>query len=110
MAWERCTYGEEIAMRRVLQVCGVAAAVAAVVGVNVPDTGAQGIVSGVIVPPISVVTPGMPVAMPIAVPGMAGQSIMPGISVEMAGTGSGSERRVTHTESRTSEPATIVLS
>jgi hypothetical protein len=28
----------------------------------------------------------------------------------MAGTGSGSERQVTHKESRTSEPATIVLS
>jgi hypothetical protein len=28
----------------------------------------------------------------------------------MAGTGSGSEGHVTHTETRTSEPATIVLS
>lgn len=97
-------------MRWVLQVCGVAAAVATLVGFNVPVTGAQGIVSGVVVPPTSAVTPGMPVAMPIAVPGMSGQPIMPGISVGMAGTGSGSQRHVTHTESRTSEPATIKLS
>ena len=97
-------------MRRVLQVCGVAAAVAALVGINVPATGAQGIVSGVIMPPISVVTPAMPVGVTVSVPGMVSQPVMPGISVGMAGTGSGSERHVTHTESRTSEPATIVLS
>jgi hypothetical protein len=103
-------HGEENAMRRVLQVCGVAAVLASLVGVHVPATGAQGIVSGIIVPPISAVTPGMPVGVTVSVPSMVSQPIMPGISVGMAGTGSGSEGHVTHTETRTSEPATIVLS
>lgn len=97
-------------MRRILQVCGVTAAVAALVGVNVPMTGAQGIVSGITVPPISVVIPGMPLGVNVAVPSVPGAHIMPGISVGMAGTGSGGERNVTYKESRTSEPATIVLS
>ena len=96
-------------MRRVLQVCG-AAVLVAVMGIQVPVTGAQGIVSGVILPPISAVTPGMPVGVTISVPSMASAPIMPGVSVGMVGTGSGSEGHVTHSESRTSEPATIVLS
>jgi hypothetical protein len=73
-------------------------------------TGAQGIVSGVILPPISAVTPGMSFGVTVSVPSMAIQPIMPGISVGMAGTGSGGERHVTHKESRTSEPATIEVS
>lgn len=97
-------------MRRVLQVCGVGVALAALIGVNVPATGAQGIVSGITLPPISVVIPGMPLGVTVAVPGVPSTSIITGISVGMAGTGSGGERSVTHKESRTSEPATIVLS
>jgi hypothetical protein len=97
-------------MKRVLQACGVAAVLAALVCVQAPATGAQGIVSGIVVPPISAVTPGMPVGVNVSVPSLVSQPIMPGISVGMAGTGAGSERHVTHTESRTSEPATIVLS
>lgn len=102
--------GEENAMRRVLQVCGVAAAVASLMGVSITATGAQGIVSGVTLPPISVVTPGMPIGVTVAVPGMVSSPVMPGISVGMAGTGSGNQKEVTYKESNTSEPATIVLS
>jgi hypothetical protein len=101
--------GEENTMRRVLQVCGVAGALASLICVHVPVTGAQGILSGVTLPPISAVTPGMPIGVTVSVPSMVSQPIMPGISVGMAGTGSGSEGHVTHTESRTSEPATIEL-
>ena len=97
-------------MRRVLQVCGVAAALASLVCVHVPVTGAQGIISGVILPPISGVTPGMPPGVMVSVPNVPGLPIMSGISVGMAGTGPGSEREVTYKESTTSEPATIVLS
>lgn len=96
-------------MRRVLQVCGVAAAVAALVTIHVPVTGAQGIISGVMVPPISVATSGMPNGVTVAVPSMVRPSVMPGISVGMTGTGSGSQREVTYKESNTSEPAIIVL-
>lgn len=97
-------------MRRVLQACGVAAVLASLVCVQVPVTGAQGIVSGIIVPPISAVTPGRPVGVTVSVPSMVSAPIMPGISVGVPGTSSGSEGHVTHTESRTSEPATIELS
>ena len=97
-------------MRRVLQMCGVSVAVAALVGVHVPMTGAQGVVSGITVPPISEVIPGMPLGLTVAVPGVPSTPSLSSISVGMAGTGSGSERHVTHKESRTSEPATIVLS
>ena len=97
-------------MKRVLQACGVVAVLASLVSVHVPAAGAQGIVSGIALPPISEVTPGMPIGVTVAVPSMVSQPIMPGISAGMAGTGSGSEGHVTHTESRTSEPATIVLS
>ncbi len=96
-------------MRRVLQACGVAAVLASLVCVQAPVTGAQGIVSGITLPPIPAVTPGMPLGVTVSVPSLVSQPIMPGISVGMAGTGSGSERHVTHKESRTSEPATIVL-
>ena len=99
-----------IVMRRILQVSGVAAVLASLVCVHVPAAGAQGIVSGITLPPISAVTPGMSVGMTVSVPSMVSQPVMPGISVGMAGTGSGSGRHVTHKESRTSEPATIVLS
>ncbi len=97
-------------MRRVLQVCGVAAAIAALVGVNVPATGAQGIVSGIVLPPISVVTPGLPAGVTVMVPGVPSTPIMTGISVGLAGAASSSKGHVTHTESNTTEPATIVLS
>ena len=97
-------------MRRVLQVCAGAAVVAAVIGAYVPVTGAQGIVSGVVLPPISEMTPGIQIGVAVAGPGMVVQPIMPGISVGMAGTGSGGEKHVTHKETRTSEPATIELS
>ena len=96
-------------MRRVLQVCGVAAVLASLVSIHVPATGAQGIVSGITVPPIAAVTPGMPIGVSVAVPSMVSQPIMPGMSVGMAGTGSGSQREVTYKESTTSEPATIEL-
>lgn len=94
-------------MRRVLQVCGVAAALASLGYVHVPATGAQGIISGVILPPISGITPGMPLGVTVSVPNVPS---MPGISVGMGSTGSGSEREVTYKESTSSEPATIVLS
>lgn len=97
-------------MRRVLQACGIAAAVAALVGVNVPASGAQGIVSGIVVPPISVVTSGMPVGVNVSVPSVPSTPNITGISVGMAGTASSSKGNVTYKESRTSEPATIVLS
>ena len=97
-------------MRRVLQVCGVAAVLTSMVGVHVPETGAQGIVSGITVPPIPVVTSGMPVGVAGIVPIMPSIPIMSGITIGMAGTGFGGERSVTYKESRTSEPATIVLS
>ena len=97
-------------MRRVLQVCGVAAAVAAMVSMHVPVTGAQGIVSGLTLPPISVVTPGMPVGVTIAVPVMASQPIMPGSVSGWWVLAPVAREHVTHKESRTSEPATIVLS
>ena len=97
-------------MRRVLQVCGVAAALASLMCVQVPVTGAQGIISGVILPPISGVTPGMPPGVMVSVPNVPSMPIMSGINVGMAGTGSGSEREVTYRETTSSEPATIVLS
>jgi hypothetical protein len=61
----------------------------------------------VTLPPISAVTPGMSIGVTVSVPSLVSQPIMPGFSVGMAGTGTGSEGQVTHTESRTSEPATI---
>ena len=97
-------------MRRVLQVCGVAAVLAALGCAHVPATGAQGIISGVTLPPISAVTPGMPIGVTVSVPSLVSQPVMPGVSVGMAGTGSGNQRDVTYRESTTSEPATIVLS
>lgn len=109
-AWEWRTRGEENTMRRVLQVCGVAAVLASMVGVHVPATGAQGIVSGITVPPIPVVTSGMPVGVAGMIPTIPSIPIISGINVGMAGTGFGGERSVTYKESRTSEPATIVLS
>jgi hypothetical protein len=72
--------------------------------------GAQGVLSGIIVPPISAVTPGMPVGVTVSAPTMVSQPIMPGMSVGMAGTGSGGQREVTYKETNTTEPATIVLS
>ena len=99
-------------MRRILQVCGVAAAIAALAGVNAPVTGAQGIVSGIIVPPISVVTPGlsgMPIGVSVSVPSVPSTPIMAGISMGIAGTASSSKGHVTGKESTTIEPATIVL-
>lgn len=97
-------------MRRVLQVCGVAAVLTALVSVDVPATGAQGIVSGITVPPISAVTPGMPVEIAVAVPSLVSSPIMPGIGAGLASAGSGGKGHVTRTETRTSEPATIELS
>jgi hypothetical protein len=96
-------------MRRGLQMFGGAAVLASLVCAHVPVTGAEGIVSGVTLPPISAVTPGMPISVTVSVPSLVSQSNMPGISVGMAGTGAGGEGQVTHTESRTSEPATIEL-
>lgn len=97
-------------MRRLLRVGGMAAALAALVGAHAPATGAQGIVSGVTVPPIPVVISGAPIGAVGPIPGVPASPIVAGISVGMAGTGSGSERDVIYRESRTSEPATIVVS
>ena len=97
-------------MRRVLQACGVAVVLASVAGVPAPEAGAQGIVSGITLPPISAVTAGMPVEIAVAVPSLVSSPLMPGISAGLAGVGSGGEGHVTRTETRTSEPATIELS
>ncbi|MCA9862020.1 MAG: hypothetical protein R2853_14925 [Thermomicrobiales bacterium] len=96
-------------MRRVLQVCGVAAVLASLGCAYVPVAGAQGIVSGVTLPPISAVTPGMPIGVNVSVPNLVSSPVMPGMSAGMAATGSGGQREVTYEESKTSEPATIVL-
>lgn len=104
-------------MRRILQACGVAATVAALISVNVPVTDAQGIVSGIEAPNVSVVTIGGPAGMPIglpagvsvAVPSVPSTPIMAGISVGIAGTASSSKGHMTRKESNTIEPATIVL-
>jgi hypothetical protein len=98
-----------MAMRRVLQVCGVAAVLASLGCVHVPVTEAQGIISELNVPPISAVTPRMPIEVSVSIPIMVSQPVMPGMSVGQAGAGTGSEGQVTHTSSRTSEPATIKL-
>lgn len=117
MIWERCQCGEESVMRRILQTCGVAAAVVALIGVNVPVTGAQGIVSGIEVPNVSTVTIGGPAGMPIglpagvsvSVPTVPSTPIMAGIGVGIAGTATSSKGHVTQKESNTVEEATIVM-
>ena len=97
-------------MRRIPQTFGAAAAVVALVGVNVPVTGAQGIISGIDVPTVSVVTIGMPVGLPagvsVSVPHVPN---MAGISVGIAGTAASSKGHVTRKESNTVEEATITL-
>jgi hypothetical protein len=97
-------------MRRVLRMCAGAAVLFALAGVHVSAAGAQGIISGVTLPPVSAVTPGMPIGVAVSVPIMVTQPIVPGVSAGMPGPGAEGGDHVTHTETRTSEPATIELS
>ena len=96
-------------MRRVLQVCGVAAAVAALVGASAPDAGAQVVSLGGNLPPITVVvSPVMPGGVAVAVPHAPGVA---GIGVGIGGSGASSGRgHVVQKDTSSVEPASIVLS
>lgn len=95
-------------MQRVAKVCGVAAAVAVLVGGGLATASAQ----SVVMPPINVViSPVLPggVVIPAVpgVPAMAGVPVAPSLTVDMTGTEG--QKHVVQRESTTVEPAEIVI-